>query len=281
MNPHTRLSTAFLRSRPASAARVLESYPAESTAKYLVAATPVTAQHVIENFTPGYAASCLLAIEPSTTGQIFARLPLDLQIILLRQLDRNKCETILGTVPSDMAASLRRQLPYPTGTAGALMEAPLASVPDSLTARDALKRIKRNKRGMKFYVYAVNQAGQLTGVLTLHELINAAPRSIINQIMHTDIFSLSPAQSALTVFKSPYWQDYYALPVTDDDSVLLGIIRHKQLRRLQDQTAQTGTLNEGLGAFVAAGELFSVTAGHVLSLLISSATSSKERSHRG
>lgn len=281
MNPHTRLSTAFLRTRPASAARVLENYPAEYTAKYLVAATPVTAQHVIENFTPGYAASCLLAIESSTTGQIFTRLPLDLQIILLRQLDRNKCETILGTVPSDLATSLRRQLPYPTGTAGALMEAPLASVPDSLTARDALKRIKRNKRGMKFYIYAVNQAGQLTGVLSLHELISASPGSIINQIMHKHIYSLSPAQSALTVFKSPYWQDYYALPVTDEDNVLLGIIRHKHLRRLQDQTVQTGALNEGLGAFIAAGELFSVTAEHVLSLLISLTSSPKKRTHRG
>jgi magnesium transporter len=281
MNPHTRLSTAFLRSRPAGAARVLENFPAESTAKYLVAATPVTAQRIIENFTPGYAASCLLAIEPSTAGQIFTRLPLDLQIILLRQLDRNKCETILGSVPSDLAASLRRQLPYPAGTAGALMEAPLASVPDSLTVRDALKRIRRNKRGMKFYIYAVNQSGQLTGILSLHELISASPGSIINQIMRKHIYSLSPAQSALTVFKSPYWQDYYALPVTDENNVLLGIIRHKHLRRLQDQSAQTGALNEGLGAFVAAGELFSVTAGHVLSLLISLITSPGKRTNRG
>ena len=281
MNPHSRLSTAFLRNHPAAAARILEGFPAESTAKFLSAAAPTTAVHVIEYFTPGFAASSLLAIGLPAAGQIFTQLHVDHQIKILRQLDEDKRESYLGTLQPLQAASIRRQLPYSESTAGALMEAPLASVPEELPVRDALKRIKRIKRGMKFYIYAVNTKGQLAGVLTLHELINAQPANNISQVMHRHVVSLSPAQSVLTVFNSPDWQDYYALPVTDENNVLLGVIRNKDMRRFQEHSAHAGAVSTGLGAFISASELFSMIAGYLLAALISAGTSQTKRHRRG
>ncbi|MGB5178418.1 MAG: hypothetical protein WBP44_06780, partial [Gammaproteobacteria bacterium] len=162
MNPHSRLGATFLRSQPAAAARVLEDFPAESAAQYLAVANPLTAKTVIEHFSPGFAASCLSTIEAQAAGQIFSLLLTDLQIMLLRQLDRETRESLLSVLRPEQAASLRRLLPYSEGTAGALMEAPLASVPEELSVREAVKRIKRIRRGMKFYVYVANAAGQLT-----------------------------------------------------------------------------------------------------------------------
>ena len=153
MNPHSRLSAAFLRDHPAAAAPVLEDFPAESVSKLLAATSPETAEQVVEHFTPGFAASCLFSMEPAAAGQLFARLLPDLQITLLRHLDRNKRESLLGALPPDLATSIRRLLPYPDGTAGALMEASLASALENLPIRDALKRIKRMRRGTKFYTY--------------------------------------------------------------------------------------------------------------------------------
>jgi magnesium transporter len=280
MNPLSRLGATFLRDHPEAAARVLEDFPAESSAKYLAVANPPTAVHVIEHFTPGYAASCLLSIEPQAAGQIFTQLQPDLQVMLLRLLDRDKRGALLGALPPDLAASIRHQLPYQDGTAGALMEAPLASVPEELSVRDALKRIKRIRRGMKFYVYVSNTAGQLTGVLTLHELINAQPANRISQVMHHHVVTLSPAQSMLTVFNSPYWQEYHALPVTDENNVLIGVIRQKTMRRLQEQLLQGGSISHGLGTFVAVGELFAVTAGQLLATLIATGTSLRQRAPR-
>jgi magnesium transporter len=273
MNPHSRLSAAFLRDHPAAAARVLEDFPADSAAQYLAVANPLTAVHVIEHFTPGFAASCLPCIESLAAGQIFKQLPPDLQIMLLRQLDQDKGESLLSVLQPDLAASIRHLLPYPNGTAGALMEAPLASVPEELSIREALKRIKRIRRGMKFYIYAANAQGQLAGVLTLHELINAPPGASVSQVMHSRVVTLSPAQSTLTVFNSPYWQEYHALPVTDENNVLIGVIRQKAMRRFQEHMLQSNAVSNGLGTFIAAGELFAVTAGHLLTTLIAAGTS--------
>lgn len=281
MNPHSRLGATFLRSHPAAAARVLEDFPAEDAAQYLTVANPLTARDVIEHFTPGFAASCLSAIEPQAAGQIFSQLPADLQLMLLRQLEQVKRESLLSALRTDLATSIRQRLPYPEGTAGALMEAPLASVPEELTVRDAVKRIKRIRRGMKFYVYAANATGQLTGVMTLHELISAPSAASIGEVMHRHIISLSPAQSLLTVFNSPYWQEYHALPVTDENNILLGVIPQKSMRRFHETSFHAGAVSNGLGAFITVGELFAVTAEHLLATLIATGTAITSRDPRG
>jgi magnesium transporter len=277
MNPHARLGAAFLQDHPAAAAKVLEDFAPESVAKLLAAANPATAVQVMEHFTPGFAASCLDDLEPAAAGRLFARFLPDFQIMLLRQLERDKRETLLAALQPDLAASIRRLLPYPDGTAGALMEAPLASVPEELSVRNALKRIKRIRRGMKFYTYVINAKGQLTGVLTLHELLNAPQSSSVSQVMRRHAISISVSQSKRAVLNSPYWQEYHALPVTDENNVLLGVIRQKSLRRFQEQSLRGGPVSGGLGAFMSVGEVFAITAAQLLDALISSSTSPPHR----
>ena len=277
MNPYSRLSAAILKNQPATAARVLENYSAETVARYLAAASSETASEVIGHFTPGYAASCLAALEPAMASRMLGGLLPDYQITLLRQLDRDKREPLLREMQPELAASIQRLLPYPDGTAGALMEAPLASVPEDLSVRHALKRIKRIRRGMKFYLYATNTMGRLTGVVTLHELLNSLPTSTVSQVMSRSVASLSPLLSIQAVLDSPYWQEYHALPVTDENHVLLGVIRQKSLRRLEEQLVQTDVISNGLGTVMVVGELFSVTAVQLLSVLISTGRSLAQR----
>ncbi len=281
MNPFSRLSAAALRSQPATAAQVLENFSADSVARFLAAASPSTAGQVMGHCTPGFAANCLAALEPATAGRIFSQLVHDHQIIVLRQLEHDKREALLHTLPPELVVTIRHLLPYPDGTVGAVMEAPLASVPEELSVRNALKRVKRIQRGMKFYLYTTNPGGQLTGVLTLHELINALPSSTISQVVHRHVASLSPLQPIRSVQASPYWQDYHALPVTDENDILLGVIRQKNLRRIQEQSRQPGTLGDGLDAFMAVGELFSITALDLLAVTIVICTTTTQRDPHG
>jgi len=273
MNPFSRLSAAALRSQPSTAAKVLEDYSADSVARYLAATSPMTAGQVIGHFTPAFAAHCLGALEPVVAGRIFSLLLTDRQIIVLRQLEHDRRESLLQTLQPDLAASMRHLLPYPEGTAGAVMEAPLASLPEELSVRNAIKRVKRIQNGMKFYLYATNTGGQLTGVLTLHELINTLPSSIIRQVMHRHVVSLSSLQSIAAIMDSPYWQDYHALPVTDENDVLLGVIRQKNLRRLQEQALQSRDIGDALDSYMAVGDLFCTTALDLLAVMIDTTTS--------
>lgn len=269
MNPLSRLGGAFLRDHPEAAAHVLEDFSADSVARYLGGAGKATALQILPHFTPGFAAAFLLASEPASAGALLMQLPADLQVTLLRQLEQPRREQLLETLTPEQGLALRRLLPYPDGTAGALMEASLASVPGELPVRHALKRVKRMRTGMKFYVYVTDPQGRLAGVLSLHELLNALPSSAVSQVMRTRVASLLAGEPLRSVVDNPYWQDFHALPVTDDNRILLGVIRHRRIRRLQEQLPQGGLVSGGLGTLVAIGELFSLSAGHLLGALIS------------
>jgi Mg/Co/Ni transporter MgtE len=144
----------------------------------------------------------------------------------------------------------------------------MASVPEELTVRQALKRIKRMSRGMKFYIYVTNPQGQLSGVMTLHELINALPSSAVSQVAHKRVVSLQAGEPQRNVVNNPYWQDYHALPVIDDNRVLLGVIRQKRIHRLQEQAQHADAVSGSLNTLVSVGELFSLSASHLLGALI-------------
>lgn len=277
MNPLSRLGAAFLRDHPEAAAHVLEDFPAENVARFLAAANSAITRHVVPHFTPGFAAAYLLASEPGGAGALFGQLQTDFQITILRHLERGRREALLNTLPVEQSLALRRLLPYPDGTAGALMEATLASVPDELTVRQALKRIKRMSRGMKFYIYATNSQGQLSGVMTLHELINALPSSAVSQIAHKRVISLQAAEAQRTVINNPYWQDYHALPVIDENRMLLGVIRQKRIRRLQEQAQHGDAVSGSLNTLVSVGELFSLSASHLLGALIATTSQTGDR----
>jgi len=268
VNPLSRLGAAFLRDHPEAAAHVLEDFPAENVARFLAAANSAIARQVVPHFTPGFAAAYLLASEPGSAGALFGQLQPDFQITVLRQLERGRRDALLNTLPVDQALALRRLLPYPDGTAGALMEASMASVPEELTVRQTLKRIKRMSRGMKFYIYATNPQGQLSGVMTLHELINARPSSAVSQVAHKRVVSLQAGEPQRNVVDNPYWQDYHALPVIDENRVLLGVIRQKRIRRLQEQAQHADAVSGSLDTLVSVGELFSLSASHLLGALI-------------
>jgi magnesium transporter len=281
MNPHTRLGTAFLKSHAAAAARILEDFPAEQVGRHLAAQNLTAAGQVFENLSPGFAAACLATLDAASASRLFTTLNPDFQILTLRQFDRDRREALLGELEPERAYLLRRRLPYTTGTAGAIMEAPLASVPESLTVRNAIKRIKRLRRGMKFYVYATNTSGQLTGVLTLHELLVAPSSRSVAQVMLRHVISLSPVQPLHSVIDSPYWKDYHALPVVDGHGTLLGVIRQKGLRRFQEQLNRDVALGSGLGTLVSVTEQFALTAGQLLDALIASGRGLTRGDHHG
>lgn len=269
MNPYSRLGTAFLRDHPEAAASVLETFPAEHVAHFLSKKSHETVARLMTHFTPAFAASCISGLETSARVDIFNRLETEFQLILLRHVDDHIRSLLMSGLPSEQRGFLSHRIPYAEGTAGSLMEIPLARVPEVINVRDAIKRVKRIRRGLKFYIYATNEAGQLTGVLTLHELFTSPPSSNISQVMHRRIVSVSPAQSVLSVINSAYWQEYIALPVTDEHNSLLGVIRHKTVQKYQDRDLRSDAIGSSLDLFIGVGESFSRSAENILSSMLS------------
>jgi magnesium transporter len=75
-----------------------------------------------------------------------------------------------------------------------------------------------------FYVYVINRTGQLMGVLSMRDLILAKPESQLHSIMIKSVRSVKATMPQAEVSKMMRDYGYLAMPVVDENKILLGLI---------------------------------------------------------
>ncbi len=141
----------------------------------------------------------------------------DLLIPLLAQSERN---------------DVRRLVSYPEETAGALMTTEYASLQAEVTVGEALASLRQvaPERETIYYVYVVrNSDRKLLGVVTLSELVRAAPSKRLEEIMNRDLITIPVEEDQEEVARAFEHYDFLAMPVVDDDGRLLGIITYDDI----------------------------------------------------
>jgi len=141
----------------------------------------------------------------------------DLLIPLLAQAERN---------------DVRRLVSYPEETAGALMTTEYAALRAEVTVGEALARLRQvaPERETIYYVYVVqNSDRKLLGVVTLTELVRAAPSKRLEEIMNRDLITIPVATDQEEAARAFEHYDFLAMPVVDDDRRLLGIITYDDI----------------------------------------------------
>jgi len=196
-------------------------------------------------------------------GRVFSYLPRDHQEGLIRSLSLDQLRGLLdGIAPDDrtrlfdeMPAEVTRRLleslgpeelkasrnllGYPPGTAGHYMTPDYASIRPQMTAREALEHIRRNSQGKETLsiVYVVAIDGTLVEDLRLGSLVLADPETTVTEIQDPPlvcILATSPRDEVLRLFEK---YDRVALPVTDADRKMLGIITIDDVLDVAEQQA--------------------------------------------
>ena len=75
-----------------------------------------------------------------------------------------------------------------------------------------------------YYIYVVNQEGQLVGVISLRDLIVNDDDAMISDLMSERVLSVHVGDDQEDVAQTFRDYDFLALPVTDYDDHLLGIV---------------------------------------------------------
>lgn len=250
------LCRAFADAHPDDAALALERLPAPDVAGLLDELPPRTSARVFDQMAPTAAADCLARMRPAAAAALVADLRPDLAAALLRRVDPAAQATVLDRLPEDDAGSLRTLLRYPEGTAGALMDPRAPAVADDLTAGEALTRIRRAPSHILYYLYVVDRARRLVGVVDLRELMLARPREPLAAVMHQSVARLSAGMTRPAILAHPGWRHFHALPVVDEDSALVGAIRYQTFRKLDDDAREGARGTDASAAVFALGELY-------------------------
>jgi CBS domain-containing protein/sporulation protein YlmC with PRC-barrel domain len=82
------------------------------------------------------------------------------------------------------------------------------------------------------YIYVVDHDGRLHGVVSLPELLMAKPETHLAEIMSTEIISLSLADNIAEAREIFSRYGFHALPVTDENEMILGVIPNRDVMDL-------------------------------------------------
>ncbi len=208
---------------------------------------------------------------------IFEEMEVFEQAEILVLLEEERAKFVLTSLASDDAADLigelspedaqkmmeligREELPvdfgdllkYPEDSAGGIMTTEYISLPADLAVEEAISRLREiaPKAETIYYVFVVDDAGHLIGVLSLRDLIASSDGVLLQDIMRRNVISVNAELDQEEVARVVSKYDLLAVPVVDDQERLLGIITFDDIIDVMEQEA-----TEDIYRFAGAGEV--------------------------
>ncbi|MBE8969003.1 magnesium transporter [Nostocales cyanobacterium LEGE 12452] len=153
-------------------------------------------------------------MSPDDRARLFDELPAKVVNHLLEQLS-----------PAERQATAQL-LGYEADTAGRIMTLELISLKENFTVSQALERIRNlaNASEMIYYLYVMDAARRLTGIVSLRELVTSQPEQIIGEIMTRDVVFVHTDTDQEEVARLIQRYDFLAVPVVDREQLLVGIV---------------------------------------------------------
>lgn len=232
------LAEAFLASHPAEAAREIERHPLPAIGAFLADCSADELARVVTAMDPAAAAAALGEMEAENATGIVAALTPPAASVLLRRVDVDLRALILERMPPRTAARIRRRLQYPDGTAGALLDAGVLTAAPELTVADARQRLLRADLRSQAYLFVVDAAGVLRGVIGFGELLNAPEDARVGAIASRQFESIRATAGGEAIRVHPAWRDLHTPPVVDASGRLLGVMRRAVLQTLVAETSR-------------------------------------------
>jgi len=211
---------------PADIADILIQVPDQDDAAIFRLLPRTLAGRVFAYLPPDHQEGLLRTLTHEQTRAVLAGMSPDDQARLLEELPAEVTRRILETLSPDELKAARDLLGYPPESAGRYMTPRYVSLRPDMTARDALDHIRRTGRDQETLavLYVVDANGRLVKELRLGTLVLADPAARVIDIPDRPVVSIpatADREEAVQLFRK---YDRAALPVTDGDGHLLGII---------------------------------------------------------
>ena len=226
--------------RPADQAEIFSDLDDDEQAALLPKINPADAADIIEELYDEEAAEVAVQLPLQTLVRIVNEMAPDEAADLLDDLEPAQAQAVLTHL--NIAHEVEHLIDYPDDTAGGLMTSSFIALQRRWTAQRAIEAIRawRPDEETIYYLFVTDRLQRLVGVINLRQLIVADPKTMILEMMETDVISVTPEtdQEECADLMSRY--DLLALPVVDaENKYLLGVITIDDLVDvLQDEASE-------------------------------------------
>jgi magnesium transporter len=274
MNLISRLGEELVRNHPERAAAVLERLGPTEAIRTLSKGDPSEAADVLRHMVLPTSVAVLEGIDLDRAIELAKSLELDVASRLIRPLSERRRVAILERLPPRETRALGALLRFPENSAGSLMDPTVMALPDDLTAKEALARVRDDPDSAHYNLYVTDRDQKLVGAMNLRELFLARPLARLSELMVRDPLYLDANDDRAAVIGHPGWKEVHSLPVVDSRRCYLGAVRYRTLRSLEQ--VLLGAKEQDGDATEALGELFAAGASGLLDALAGTAALKKE-----
>jgi magnesium transporter len=184
------------------------------------------AADTLEESTEEVQAQILARLDDERAADILEAMSPDEAADLLADLPEERREQLIAKMEADEAEDVEELLAYGEDTAGGLMTTEYVAIASSLTAAQAIDRLRELEPDAEsiYYIYVTDADERLLGVLSLRDLIVAQPSTPIADLMIKRVIAVPldarPEDVAAVIAK----YNLLAIPVVDDDDRIQGIV---------------------------------------------------------
>jgi len=193
---------------------VIRQLDDETAADALEHLDPDTQKSIIEDIGTERAADIIEEMDSDDAADLLAELPEDQQTELLAEMNEFT------------AGELRDLVKYQENTAGGLMTTDYVWILPHRSAEATIEKLRQiaPKTEFIYYLYVLDNAQTLLGVMSLRALLLASPDAPIESIMEADLVTVEPHAPAEDVAATIARYDLLACPVVDERGKMLGIV---------------------------------------------------------
>ena len=217
--------------------RILEKTHPADTAYLFKLLSEKSSQAIIERLPDELAAEVLSEMDSGFRGEFLQHLEIERLVKILSAMANDDVADILSDMPDEQRVRLLEMmsdedtedvselLSYPDDTAGRIMTMDYLALPEVMSAQTAVQEVRKASQSeMVFYVYVTDEIGRLTGVLSLRQLVTAPNETSLSEIMTRDVVSVHVSTDQEEVARIVSRYNLLALPVVDQEGMLVGII---------------------------------------------------------
>ncbi|WEG73703.1 magnesium transporter [Vagococcus intermedius] len=181
----------------------------------------------------------LKEMKPSYVADMLAEMYTDNAVDTLNQLDKTTMAKYLSLMDTESASEIKELLHYEDETAGSIMTTEYVSIVANQTVRSAMYLLKNEATVAEtiYYVFVVDRENILVGVISLRDLIVNDDDRMISDIMSERVMSVKVGDDQEDVAKMIRDYDFLAVPVTDYEGHLLGIVTVDDIIDVIDEEA--------------------------------------------
>ena len=159
---------------------------------------------------------------------------------IVEEMPANVVQRILKHADPEMRSSINQILRYPEDSAGSIMTTEYVSLRPHMTVEEAILRIRRQgvDKETIYTCYVTEKDRTLIGLVTVKDLLLAADdETKIEDIMETNLISVTTQTDQEEVAATLSKYNFIALPVVDGENRLVGIITFDDAMDVMEEEA--------------------------------------------